>query len=65
MLQSVEHTKAGSVRVVAKPIRFSATETGTTLPPPVFAEHTDDVLRDVLGLPAGEIAALRAKGAIR
>jgi len=65
LLQSVEHSKAGTVRVVGNPIRFSATETGAKLPPPAFAEHTDAVLTETLGLSADEIAALRAKGAIR
>lgn len=65
LLQTVEHSKVGTVRVVANPIRFSATETGAKLPPPVFAEHTDEVLTGMLGLSADEIGALRQKGAIR
>ena len=65
LLQSVEHAKAGTVRIIANPIRFSATATGTDRPPPVFAEHTDEVLGEVLGLSAAEIAELRRKGAVR
>ena len=33
-------------------------------PPPTFGQHNDEVLRDVLGCTAEEIAALRAGGHI-
>jgi crotonobetainyl-CoA:carnitine CoA-transferase CaiB-like acyl-CoA transferase len=33
--------------------------------PPLLGEHTDEVLRDTLGLDDQQIAALRASGAIQ
>jgi crotonobetainyl-CoA:carnitine CoA-transferase CaiB-like acyl-CoA transferase len=64
LLQSVEHPTAGTVRIVANPVHFSATEAGPVRPPPVFAQHTDEVLSE-LGLSGEEIAALKESGAAR
>jgi crotonobetainyl-CoA:carnitine CoA-transferase CaiB-like acyl-CoA transferase len=49
---------------VANPIRLSATPIAYRQGPPRLGEHTEDVLRDALGLSADEIAALRATGVI-
>ena len=46
--------------LVASPMRFSATPVEPRLPPPVLGQHTDEILRDVLGLDAATIAELRA-----
>jgi crotonobetainyl-CoA:carnitine CoA-transferase CaiB-like acyl-CoA transferase len=60
----LQHPSAGSVKLVRSPMRMSATPAGSTLPPPLLGQHTDDVLREVLGKSAEEIAALRAAGAV-
>jgi glutaryl-CoA transferase len=64
MRVSAPHPAAGSVDMVANPIKFSATPIAHDVPPPLLGEHTDEVLRSVLGMQAGAIAALREKGAI-
>ena len=64
MRVSAPHPRAGEVHMVANPIKFSATAIAHDRGPPLLGEHTDEVLRSVLGLPAHEIAALRAKGTI-
>jgi crotonobetainyl-CoA:carnitine CoA-transferase CaiB-like acyl-CoA transferase len=51
-------------RVVNHPVKFSRTPTAVTAGPPTLGEHTDDVLRDWLGLPPDEVAALRADGVV-
>ena len=56
----LQHPTAGSVPLVASPMRFSATPVEQKLPPPTLGQHTDEILRDVLGLDASAIAALRA-----
>ncbi len=48
------------LRLVANPLKMSETMPSYRLAPPRFGEHTDEVLREVLGLAADEIAALRA-----
>jgi formyl-CoA transferase len=57
------HPAAGEVRMVANPIRFSATPIAHDVPPPLLGEHTDELLLE-LGVPAAEIATLRASGTI-
>ena len=56
------HPAAGEVTMVANPMRFSDTPITHEAAPPLLGQHTDEVLRDVLGLGPGEIADLRGKG---
>lgn len=49
----------GSVRVVAHPVRYSATPVTSYRAPPQLGEHTDEILQGVLGLDAQTIAGLR------
>ncbi|MBI1906106.1 MAG: CoA transferase [Rhodocyclales bacterium] len=56
----MQHPTVGVIPQVASPFRLSATPVDYRLPPPLLGEHTDAVLRDVLGLSAEAIAQLRA-----
>jgi crotonobetainyl-CoA:carnitine CoA-transferase CaiB-like acyl-CoA transferase len=58
------HPTAGTVKLVRNPIRMSATPATSDQAPPLLAQHTEQVLRDVLGLGEAEIAALRGKGIV-
>lgn len=49
---------------VASPLRLSASPVGDGAPPPLFGEHTDEVLRELLALSDDEIARLRRNGVI-
>jgi crotonobetainyl-CoA:carnitine CoA-transferase CaiB-like acyl-CoA transferase len=60
----LDHPAAGKVRLVRSPMKMSATPTTSTLPPPMLGQHTDEVLREVLGRSDDQIAALRASGAV-
>jgi crotonobetainyl-CoA:carnitine CoA-transferase CaiB-like acyl-CoA transferase len=50
--------------MVGAPIRLSETPGSVRTPAPMQGEHTAEVLRDVLGLAADEIVALRKAGVI-
>jgi crotonobetainyl-CoA:carnitine CoA-transferase CaiB-like acyl-CoA transferase len=60
----LEHAVAGKLPMVASPMRFSGTPLEHKLAPPVLGQHTDEVLRELLGMSAAQIAALRAEEAI-
>jgi len=51
------------LRVVASPIKLSATPVQYRRSPPLLGQHTDEVLGE-LGLAAGEIAGLRGQGIV-
>jgi len=59
-----EHPVAGKLPMVASPMRFSGTPLEHKVAPPVLGQHTDEVLRTVLGKDAAAIARLREAGAI-
>jgi crotonobetainyl-CoA:carnitine CoA-transferase CaiB-like acyl-CoA transferase len=54
----------GSVDLIGCPLKLSETPVQYRLPPPLLGEHTEEVLRDVLALPAAEISGLRASSII-
>ncbi len=60
----VPHPTAGGVPLVNTPIRMSASRVDAPRPPPLLGEHADEVLREVLGLSADQIAALRRDGVL-
>jgi crotonobetainyl-CoA:carnitine CoA-transferase CaiB-like acyl-CoA transferase len=64
MLRELPHTTAGKVPQVVSPMKFSQTPLEFPSAPPVLGEHTEEVLRDMLGRSPEEIARLRAAGAI-
>jgi crotonobetainyl-CoA:carnitine CoA-transferase CaiB-like acyl-CoA transferase len=64
MCRTLPHPVAGTVPILANPIRFSATPLEGYRAPPTLGQHTDQVLAEQLGLSAPQIAALRASAAI-
>jgi crotonobetainyl-CoA:carnitine CoA-transferase CaiB-like acyl-CoA transferase len=61
----MDHPRAGKVRMVGVPVRLSETPGAVRTPSPTLGEHTEEVLRELLGMNAEQIAALKASGAIR
>jgi formyl-CoA transferase/CoA:oxalate CoA-transferase len=64
VLAGTTHPVAGAVKVVSPYFRLTDTPGGVRSPAPLLGEHTDEVLRDDLGLDAEEIEKLRRAGAI-
>ena len=60
----IPHPLAGKVALIRSPMRFSETPVEHNVPPPLLGEHTEEILRAVLGRSDAEIAKLRADGAV-
>jgi crotonobetainyl-CoA:carnitine CoA-transferase CaiB-like acyl-CoA transferase len=60
----LEHAQAGTVDLVASPLRLSRTPPEYRLAPPVLGQHTNEVLAEILNLGAHEIADLQSRGIV-
>jgi len=60
-LVEMDHPRAGKVRMVGTPFRMSRTPGSVRTPAPKIGEHTDQVMREFMGLPDQRIAELREK----
>ncbi|MGT2470426.1 CaiB/BaiF CoA transferase family protein [Paraburkholderia terrae] len=58
------HPSGGTVKLVRNPIRMSATPPEAQAHPPTLGEHTEAVLRDLLGYDDARIGALRGRSVI-
>jgi len=64
MIVSLPHPKAGTLRVLGVPIRLHATPGKASAAPPLLGEHTERVLRAVLGVGKADVARLRKTGVV-
>ncbi|KAI9050846.1 hypothetical protein LZ554_004965 [Drepanopeziza brunnea f. sp. 'monogermtubi'] len=65
MVQEMEHKACGPIKMVNTPVQYSESKPSIRSVPPMLGEHTDEILRDNLGLSKSEIEALKAEGAVR
>jgi crotonobetainyl-CoA:carnitine CoA-transferase CaiB-like acyl-CoA transferase len=54
----------GPTPVPTQPFRLDAVEHWVRTPAPTFGQHTDEVLRDLLGLTDDQLARLHDEGTI-
>jgi crotonobetainyl-CoA:carnitine CoA-transferase CaiB-like acyl-CoA transferase len=64
MVVSLPHPKAGTVRMMGVPIRLHATPGKAVSAAPLLGQHTETLLKSVLGLTRVHIVKLRAAGAL-
>jgi len=59
------HPTAGPVKLLAPWIHMSATPPSIRTDSPALGQHTDEVLRGILGLNAAELGELRSQGVVK
>lgn len=64
MVAEVPHPTAGTVKLVASPMKLSETPCEITKSPPLLGQHTDEILREVCGYDGHKIENLRQNGVI-
>lgn len=64
MVVNVELHTGETVPMPGNPVKLSAAQPCTFTSPPLLGQHTDEVLRDVVGYDAAHVAALRAAGTV-
>lgn len=64
MILDIEHPRLGTIPVPGNPLKLERTPPRVVTPHPDLGQHTEEILRDVLGLSASEISELRQSGAI-
>jgi len=60
MVVETDHAVLGKIPIVNRAITFPGDRQPVPTAPPVLGQHTDEILRDILGLTAEKIAQLRA-----
>ncbi len=64
-VQRVPHTAAGEVSVIRSPMNLSETPVRDPIGSPLHGEHTDEILRRVLGYDTARIDELAASGTVK
>ncbi|MBM3650955.1 MAG: CoA transferase [Alphaproteobacteria bacterium] len=64
LVGSFEHPSVGKFPALRLPLRYEGYDNPEIGRPPLLGEHTEAVLRDMLGLTQDEIAALRSEKAV-
>lgn len=65
MLVEIDQPLVGRMRICASPLKMSETPGEVYAPAPTLGQHSEEVLREVLGYAQERIASLRAEGVIQ
>ena len=64
MVTQVQHPACGDMKLVNTPVKYSESEPGIRTPPPLLGQHTDEVLRELLGMDEKQVGKLRGEGVV-
>ncbi|RDL42142.1 Uncharacterized protein BP5553_02121 [Venustampulla echinocandica] len=64
MVKEMEHDWCGNIKMVNTPIKYSESKPSIRTVPPMLGQHTDEILRDILGMGESDIESLKAEGAV-
>jgi len=64
MILEVSHKRLGKLKVVGTPMKFSRTPCSIKKASPDLGEHTDEVLKEMLGMSVKDIRKLKETGAV-
>lgn len=64
MISDIPHKRLGKWRVANTPFNIIGVDSGPQGPSPDLGEHTEEVLKDMLGLTGSRISELRSRGVI-
>lgn len=63
-MKEVDHPTCGPIKLINTPVKYSYSTPGIRSPPPTLGQHTDEVLKDNLGISEDDIRALRMDGVV-
>ena len=64
MVKEIDHPACGTMKLVNTPVKYSYSEPSIRTPPPLLGQHTEEVLRDIVGMSGPEIQHLRTEGVV-
>lgn len=64
MVTTVSHPTVGEIKLVNTPVKWSESRPGVRTPPPTLGQHTEEVMREVLGMEVEEVEKLKAAGVL-
>ena len=64
MVKEIEHPTCGPLKLVNTPVKYSHSTPSIRTPPPLLGQHTDEILRDIMGMDEREIHDLKAEGVV-
>lgn len=64
MVKEIDHPTCGPMKLVNTPVKYSHSTPSIRTPPPLLGQHTDEVLREVVGISEEEIGSLRKTGVV-
>jgi formyl-CoA transferase len=63
-VENVTRSDGAQLRLAVNPMRMSATPPVTRIAPPALGEHSEQVLRELLGATSGDLETWRESGVI-